>query len=121
MANPNPDTSGLRPVKKGDPPRNPAGNNGYTRRKRAQQALFKLFGEDKLDEWINRALVAKGLDMDEIAQKKPNGKPRNPDLAALLALAEWAYGKAPTPKPQDDADELDEAQPLDEHGNPINP
>lgn len=54
-----------------------------------------MFGEEKVDEWINRALVAKGLDMDEIALKKPDGKPRDPELAALLALREWAYGKLP--------------------------
>jgi hypothetical protein len=117
VANPNPPRENLRPQpwKPGQ-----SGNpKGSSRRARAQAALFKLFGEEKLDEWINRALVAKGLDMDEIALKKPNGKPRDPELAALLALREWAYGKLPTPKTEEDSEDPEEPQATDEHGNLI--
>jgi hypothetical protein len=117
VANPNPKTEHLKAtqIQPGEV-RNP---RGTSRRARAQAALFKLFGEEKLDEWINRALVAKGLDMDEIALKKPNGKPRDPELAALLALREWAYGKLPTPKTEEDSEDPEEPQATDEHGNLI--
>jgi hypothetical protein len=115
VANPNPRTDQLPKIQPGEV-RNPKGSS---RRQRAQNALFKMFGEEKLDEWINRALVAKGLDMDEIALKKPNGKPRDPELAALLALREWAYGKMPTPKTEGDVEDLEDSQATDDDGNLI--
>lgn len=137
MANPNPDTSGLRPVQKGDPGRNP---KGYSKKRRASDALAKFIDEHGLDNaigkrWLGAALdepamldtieEVEVLDKDGMPVLDKDGKPRikrrryrsRPNAHFFAMLLERLEGKVPdqlhidkSHDSQDERDFLDHAQ-----------
>jgi hypothetical protein len=113
--NPNPDTSGLIPVKPGDPGRNP---NGSSKKARAQAEFFRMFGDEKVDKELALAMFAKAFDYPELLRDK-SGRQRKPDLNWLKELREFAYGKDDDEeKKASRAEILDELRQLDdESGN----
>jgi hypothetical protein len=141
VANPNPPLENLRPQpwQKGQ-----SGNpKGYSKKRRATDALERYIDEHGLDNaigrrWLGAALDEPGmldtieevevLDKDGFPVLDKDGKPKTkkrryrsrPNAHFFAMLLERLEGKVPQPPPPSD-DDLSDAEPKDDDGNPIEP
>jgi hypothetical protein len=100
VANPHPDQSGLRPSKKGDPPRNPLGINN--KRRAFTNALIKLIEEKGLEDPFVRAGLKHAMEGD-------------------FNFWKYIYERVEGKLPGDTGDDLEDPQSTDDSGNSVEP